>query len=387
MTDKEVNMAFLTTYNLNDPDFVLWTNHIKAFQNHTEIPKSNIGKLYTIWLCMIKNYSYEVKNAEDGKVYKEPRKVKYDKGRCKYSTASGYDDILFKANIGHKSIYQAFLRSKYFNFFRHTYYLENENGAHINQEDKLVLLWLAFCYKATATTDVDINDKTWIAEATWDAGILKYRNAQYQKEAVPVRVTFNTHILTLNSHGGKMHDTVVVPQDIYLYSPHHLGLQQNYTVAPCMSETFEHIMYERNAFVDFKHGRTIYGPGDEIPNLSISPFNVGDAAGGGAASCQDMTKEGWLSEISTKMIECITNKEPACIIPVTKKVGIEWQLASNRFKIKICGLTTLQHIFDVIKGKCVHYQPYCNATVIMPMCCNASTYDNDVLQPVITTVN
>ena len=323
---------------------------------------------------MIKNYSYEASRDENGIDFKNPRRVIYEKGSCKYSTASGYDDISFKAVIRNESTYEAFQKSKYFNFFMNTY-LIHKDDAHIKQTDKLVLLWLAFCYKATATATVDYDGKDWASDATWHAGgILKYRNA-------PVQVTLNTHILTMNSHGAKSNNMTLVPPLMYVYIPHHLGLSQNYTVAPCVS-TFEKIMYENNEFIDFKHGKTIYGPGEEISNLRISPFGVGDAAGGGAAACNAMTNTSWLPEIRMKMLECVNNNETACIIPVTQHVSLEWIAMPNRFKIKICGPTTLEQIFATVQYACKNRDlSYCNSTIIMPMCCNAGTGKNAVLTP------
>ena len=81
---------------------------------------------------------------------------------------------------------------------------------------------------------------------------------------------------------------------------------------PAMSFPFKverkHVMYEQNRFVDFKHGRAIYGPGDQIHNLKLSPFGAGDAAGGGAAECRAMTQEPWLSEGREEMIRCMTGQ-------------------------------------------------------------------------------
>jgi len=174
-----------------------------------------------------------------------------------------------------------------------------------------------------------------------------------------------------------------VPPNIYIYIPHYNGLDQDYTVMPCISNTFESIMYETNRFIDFNYGRTIYAPGDKMPNLDISPFGINDAAGGGAAQCTSMTNDPWHSEIKTRMLSCIQNKESACIIPVTNKVGIEWkpmkENTAGRFKIKICKQTTLSELMMTLKSACPH-SSFCKSTILMPLCCNAGV-NNVTLTP------
>ena len=99
-------LAVLETYSLRDPDFILWKDHVTVVQNTTEIPKDHTGKLYSIWLCMIKNYSYKVVKDENSNLYEPHRIVMYENGRCTYSTASGYDVLSFTASITNASSYK-----------------------------------------------------------------------------------------------------------------------------------------------------------------------------------------------------------------------------------------------------------------------------------------
>ena len=48
---------------------------------------------------MIKNCSYTAKMSDRNQGYEYPRVIRNEDGRCRYSTAQGFDDITFEAAI------------------------------------------------------------------------------------------------------------------------------------------------------------------------------------------------------------------------------------------------------------------------------------------------
>ena len=98
--------------------------------------------------------------------------------------------------------------------------------------------------------------------------------------AIPT-ISYNNFV-TMNGHGGKTDYSFQIQpySNIYVLIPHHLGLEQAYTVNPPPSgDSFENIIFDDEHTPDFGHGWKLYCPGEIIKDMNISDFAAGDPAG------------------------------------------------------------------------------------------------------------
>ena len=200
------------------------------------------------------------------------------------------------------------------------------------------------------------------------------------------------NILSFNGHGGKItsgDQTFTLPGNVYVLVPFGIdvdgvnkpngsgtqktdttfkGLDVCYTTpapTPSAKLTFEEIIYGKPGKIKFTFNPNVdakwhlYKPGDQVPNVEYHSFNPsGDAAGGTAQSCNDVSTN-YKSYISDLMNACLNSgnvlNKKVCAYFVSKSDALHDVFTDNtgnhHLKLKICGdgksaTTTLKELAE-----------------------------------------
>ena len=200
------------------------------------------------------------------------------------------------------------------------------------------------------------------------------------------------NILSFNGHGGKItsgDQTFTLPGNVYVLVPFGIdvdgvnkpngsgtqktdttfkGLDVCYTTpapTPSAKLTFEEIIYGKPGKIKFTFNPNVdakwhlYKPGDQVPNVEYHSFNPsGDAAGGTAQSCNDVSTN-YKSYISDLMNACLNSgnvlNKKVCAYFVSKSHEAHDVFTDStgnyHLKLKICGdgtsaTTTLKELAE-----------------------------------------